>query len=126
MPSEEHIKAAINTYINAFAKKDLEAILDLYADDAWVEDPVGTERKVGKEALRAFYKVSVDMDITGALESEIRVAGNEAAFAFSIDIQTPDGVLTIKPIDVMTFNDEGKVTSMRAFFGPGNQSMKQG
>ena len=58
------------------------------------------------------------------LESEIRIAGNEAAFAFTGEVDTGDGIMTFRPIDVMVFNDEGKVTSMRAFFGPTNSGMK--
>ena len=58
------------------------------------------------------------------LESEIRIAGNEAAFAFTGEVDTGNGIMTFRPIDVMAFNDDGKVTSMRAFFGPTNSGMK--
>jgi steroid delta-isomerase len=121
---EEKIISAVNTYLASFEKKDLEAIIDLYAEDCWVEDPVGTEKKMGHDALRKFYQLGIDMGAKGTLESEIRVAGNEAAFAFRLEIDTGNGIMSIRPIDVMTFNDDGKITSMRAFFGPGNQSMK--
>jgi len=123
MSLDDKIIAAINTYLDSFAKKDLDAIVNLYADDAWVEDPVGTPRKVGKAALREFYQIGVSMDITAELESDIRIAGNEAAFAFCVSVNTGNGILKISPIDIMTFNDEGKITSMRAFFGERNQKM---
>ena len=98
--------------------------MGIYADDCWIEDPVGTERKVGREAIREFYQVGVSMGVKLTLESEIRIAGNEAAFAFRLEADTPDGTMTVRPIDVMVFNDEGKVTSMRAFFGPANQGFE--
>lgn len=123
MHLEEKIVAAINTYLASFGRKDLEAILDLFTDDAWVEDPVGTPRKVGKAALREFYQIGISMDISAELESGIRIAGHEAAFAFCVSVNTGNGILKISPIDIMTFNDEGKITSMRAFFGPRNQTM---
>jgi steroid delta-isomerase len=123
MTLEDKIVNAVNTYLASFGKKDLEGILNLFADDAWVEDPVGTPRKVGKAALREFYQIGTSMDLTAALESDIRVAGNEAAFAFCVSVNTGNGTLKISPIDIMTFNDEGKITSMRAFFGPRNQKM---
>jgi steroid delta-isomerase len=66
----------------------------------------------------------VNIGVKMTLESEIRIAGNEAAFAFRLEADTPDGKLTVRPIDVMVFNDEGKVTSMRAFFGPTNQGIE--
>lgn len=124
MNIKDKIISSVNTYINAFEEKNLDAIIDLFAENCWIEDPVGTEKKEGKTALRAFYQGAIDMGAVGKLESEIRVAGNEAAFAFSIDVDTGDGIMSIRPIDVMTFNNEGKITSMRAFFGPSNQGMK--
>jgi len=124
MSLEEKIVAAIETYVASFEKKELDTIVDLFAEDAWIEDPVGSERKVGHDALRAFYQTAIDMNVKGTLESEIRVAGNEAAFAFSIAVDTGNGTLLIRPIDTMTFNDDGKITSMRAFFGARNQSME--
>ena len=123
MTLEDKIVAAINTYLASFGKKDLDGILNLFADDAWVEDPVGTPRKVGKAALREFYQIGTSMDLTAELESDIRVAGNEAACAFCVSVNTGNGILKISPIDIMTFNDEGKITSMRAFFGERNQRM---
>jgi len=123
MSLDEKITDAVNTYLSSFERQDLEAIVSVFADDCWIEDPVGSERKVGREALREFYKVGLSIGAKMTLESEIRIAGNEAAFAFRLDAQIPTGKLTVRPIDVMTFDDNGKVTSMRAYFGPSNQTV---
>lgn len=123
MSLEDKIVSAVNTYLASFGKKDLDGIVNLFADDAWIEDPVGTPRKQGKDALREFYQVGISMGVTAELESDVRVVGNEAAFAFCVSVDTGNGTLTISPIDIMTFNDDGKITSMRAFFGPRNQKM---
>ena len=124
MTLEEKIVSSINTYLDSFEKKDLDAIIDLYADDCWIEDPVGTEKKVGKDALRELYQLGIDMGVKGSLESEVRVVGNEAAFAFKIDMESGEGPFSTRPIDIMTFNEDGKITTMRAFWGPRNQGMK--
>jgi len=124
MSMQQKITSSINTYLDSFEQKNLDAIIDLFADDCWIEDPVGTEKRSGKAALREFYQVAIDMGAIGKLESEIRIAGNEAAFAFTIEVETENGTMCIRPIDVMTFNDEGKITTMRAFFGPNNQGIK--
>lgn len=124
MSLTDAITQAVHTYLAAFEKKDLEAIMDLYSEDCWIEDPVGSERKVGRSALREFYQGAVNMGVEMTLESEIRIAGNQAAFAFRLEADTPDGKLSVRPIDVMTFDDAGKVTSMRAYFGPTNQSIE--
>lgn len=124
MSLEEKITAAVNTYIDAFQTSDLAAIMSLYAEDCCVEDPVGSSVKQGRAAVEEFYKSALAMNVKLQLESEIRIAGNEAAFAFTGEVDTGDGIMTFRPIDVMVFNDEGKVTSMRAFFGPTNSGMK--
>ena len=122
MSLEEKIVSAVETYLASFEEKDLDSIISLFTEDTWIEDPVGADRKVGHDALREFYQFGIDMGAKGTLESDIRVAGNQAAFAFSMAVDTGDGALVVRPINVMTFNDEGKITSMRAFWGPRNQS----
>ncbi|MDG2442275.1 MAG: nuclear transport factor 2 family protein, partial [Luminiphilus sp.] len=63
------------TYIHALVTNDVEAILDLYADDATVEDPVGTESRSGKDALRSFYTGAV----TGVVEAALHGAQQHLA-----------------------------------------------
>jgi steroid delta-isomerase len=124
MSLEQKITDAVNTYITAFENEDLDAIMGIYADDCSVEDPVGSPVKQGRAAVQEFYEGAIKMKVKLQLEGQIRIAGNEAAFAFSGEVDTGDGIMTFNPIDVMVFNDEGKVTSMRAFFGPTNSGMK--
>ncbi|MCA9503451.1 MAG: nuclear transport factor 2 family protein [Myxococcales bacterium] len=124
MTLTEKITKAVHKYLSSFEKKDLDGIMSIYAEDCWIEDPVGSERKVGREALREFYALGVDMGVRMTLESEIRIAGNEAAFAFRLEADTPEGRLSVRPIDVMVFDEEGKVRSMRAYFGPTNQGLE--
>jgi steroid Delta-isomerase len=38
---------------------DVDAILDLYGDDVVFEDPVGWERRTGRDALRAHFEQAV-------------------------------------------------------------------
>jgi steroid delta-isomerase len=99
--------------------------MGLYAEDCWVEDPVGSERKNGREAVRAFYEAAVDMDLSATLEGEIRIAGNQAAFPFRLEMQVPEGTMVLHSIDVMIFDDEGRITSMCAYFGDTNRSIEK-
>jgi steroid delta-isomerase len=48
----------------------------------------------------------------------LRVGGNGAAFLWSLTIKAGDGGTVIEPISVMTFDDDAKITSMRAFWSP--------
>ncbi len=42
MPSQETMKAAMQAYIDAFNSGSADAVVALYAEDATVEDPVGS------------------------------------------------------------------------------------
>ncbi len=48
MLAEQHIKTAMQNYIDCFNRDDLEGILSLYAEDAVVEDPAGSELGAGQ------------------------------------------------------------------------------
>jgi steroid delta-isomerase len=55
MPSAEHIAETVNRYISLIAKGSADDLVDLYADDATVEDPVGGEVHIGRQAIHGFY-----------------------------------------------------------------------
>ncbi len=117
MPSEQAMKAAMQAYIDAFNSGSAAAVAALYAHDATVEDPVGSAPKRGREQILAFYTHSIASGAKLSLDVPIRGShGDSAAMAFSARI----GPVTVRVIDVMTFDAAGKFTSMRAFFGPGD------
>lgn len=118
MPTEQTMRQAMQAYIDLFNVSDAAGIAELYAEDATVEDPVGTELKVGKPAIAAFYKMAVATGAKLKLAASIRAShGNSAAMAFEVELNMPEGRAVIRVIDVMTFNDAGKFTSMRAYWG---------
>lgn len=114
------MEAAVDAYMKALNENDLDGIMALYADDATVEDPVGSDPYVGSEAVRTFYTQATSMDIDAERTGPGRAAGNEIAFPFTIAIKNTDAPMLIRVIDVFKFNAEGKVVSMRAFWGPEN------
>lgn len=118
MPSEQTMKAAMQAYIDCFNRSDAAAIADLYSEDATVEDPVGSPVKQGKAEVAAFYKMAVATGAKLKLAAPIRAShGNSAAMAFDVQLNMPTGEAIIQVIDVMTFDEAGKFTSMRAFWG---------
>lgn len=110
------LQKAVQTYIEAFEKADLEMIKALYAEDATLEDPVGTPVRKGHAEIIAFYKSAFDTGVKLELNGKPRCAGN--AVAFSFDVVMPG--VKISPIDVFELNDNGKVQSMKAYWGPDN------
>ena len=114
--SAEQYQKIVESYVEAFDKADINIIDTMFADDATVEDPVGTEVRVGKGAILAFYTQAFEYGAKLELNGDIRAAGNSVAFTFDVVM----GDTRISPIDVFEINAEGKVQTMRAYWGPEN------
>ena len=112
MPSAEHIAETVNRYISLIAKGTADDLVELYADDATVEDPVGGEVHIGRQAIHGFYSAVENVQRECELVT-LRVAGNEAAFHFKLTVSAGDSRMVIEPIDVMVFDADGKVAAMR-------------
>jgi steroid Delta-isomerase len=124
MPSAEANTEAnaktVNRYLELLAKGQADAIADLYATDATVEDPVGGEVHIGRQAIHGFYS-----DVPGTNnETEVvtlRALGNEVAFFWRLIVDLGEGgKMSIEILSVMTFDDEGNIASMKAYWGPDN------
>ena len=108
--------ATVHKYVEAFDKQDMNIIREIYADNAIVEDPVGTDPYNGIEAVCGFYEGGLGAGAKLELTGNCRCAGNSVAFPFQVVM----GDLRIEIIDVFEFNDAGKVTSMKAYWGESN------
>ncbi len=106
----------VNNYLEALNTQDMSLIESLYDDNALVQDPYGVSEMQGIEAIKAFYQKAFDANVTGELTGPIRASGDSAAFSFTINY----GGSLIDIIDVFQFNDEGKVTSMKAYWSEEN------
>ena len=114
----EKITSVIHRYLELVAGGSADDIAELFADDATVEDPVGGgEVHIGRTAIHGFFKNVESAKRTTDLKA-LRVAGHEAAFMFAITVGGDGGKMRIEPIDVMVFNSEGKITSMKAYWSP--------
>jgi steroid delta-isomerase len=120
MPDEAQMKAALQSYIDGFNTSNLSAILGLFADNAIVEDPVGTP-PIGGEQLREFYRRGINMGTRLMLDTPIRGShGNCAAMAITVETVIEGTPVIIRSVDVMTFNDAGRISHMRGYWGPGD------
>lgn len=115
MADAERIRQVMTRYPELVTKGDLDAIVALYHPDATVEDPIGSETRVGHDAIRAFYATSagrVLMKLTGP----VRAAAGEGAAPYRVLLGAEGQQQVIDIIDVMTFDGAGAITSMRAFW----------
>jgi steroid delta-isomerase len=118
MPADQAaIRTTVQQYLARFSAGDREGWLALWSDDCTMEDPVGTPLKHGKDAIGAFY----DEGQKAADSIELRptdyliVCGNQASFAMQVRPTLGGQTMVIPAIDVMTFDDDGRITSQRAF-----------
>ncbi|MEV0294001.1 nuclear transport factor 2 family protein [Nocardia sp. NPDC050710] len=119
----QQICDVVEQYVKLVGSGPTEDIVNLYAADATVEDPIGTEPKRGHAAIREFYEVIANLDRETELRAEtVRIAGNHAAFMFTLVTKFGDQRFTLSPIDVMEFDDEGKIISMRAYWSQDDMS----
>jgi len=114
-----------DTSLGCARRKDKQAWLALFAEDAVVEDPVGVspldpagKGHRGKKAIEAFW----DMIIAPSpIQFEIITSftcGNECASLIHVQMVNENGkvVRTNPMIAIHRINDEGKLLSLRAFW----------
>jgi len=117
MPSADDYAATVNRYLETLASGSADEVTALYTHDATIEDPIGSELRHGQDAVHEFYAAIENVEKQTELVS-LRVVGNEAAFLWSLTVKAGDSGTVIEPISVMTFDDDAKITSMRAFWSP--------
>ncbi len=122
MTTEDHMRGVLQAYIGGFNAKNSEGLAALFADNAQIEDPVGGGKIVkGRVAIDDFYRGAVQVVDELELVAPIRAShGNAAAMPFDIHMKREGRSIVIRVIDVMTFDDGGKIVDMKAYHGPGD------
>lgn len=113
--SRGRIREVVERYVELVGSGAAVDIVALYAEDAVVEDPVGSEPRSGHAAIHDFYATLQGLDQRTRLLT-VRIAGGEAAFHFEVATLADGLTYTLSPVDVMTFDDDGRITSMRAYW----------
>ena len=117
MSTREAITKTVNRYLEFLATGTTDDVLTLYTADATIEDPVGSDLRRGHDAIREFYAGFQDAKKETEL-TELRVTGTEAAFLWHLTLDAGDSRTRISPISMMAFDEDAKITSMRAFWSP--------
>ncbi|SCX07315.1 nuclear transport factor 2 family protein [Mycolicibacterium fluoranthenivorans] len=118
MPSADDIQQIVQKYVELVAAHQPEAVADLFAADATIEDPVGSELKTDRAAFVEFYSVIAGMEETTSELLWSRVAGDTAVFEFRLRVATAGHGYEVQPVDIMTFGEDGKIATMRAVWNP--------
>jgi steroid delta-isomerase len=114
----DQIRATITGYFDRFNAHDREGYVGLYAPNATLEDPVGSEVLQGREAIGGFWDTvqSMTENVTLVPIGEPCIAAGQAAFKFTIVNVLGGTTFAMDAIDAMTFDDDGAITSMRAYW----------
>jgi len=119
VPTQTMMRATLQAYVDLTNAGDAAGLVALFAPNATIEDPVGSPIKQASE-FAAWFGDSVAFGARITPVAPIRGShGNAAALAFDVEF-TPPGIerLRIRSLDVCTFDGAGKITSLRAYWGP--------
>jgi len=122
MPTPEDIEQFYARYTAALSSHDIEAVAALFAADAVIYDPVDAPAIEGIDKICEFL-----IGTSGAVRS-VRVSGpvhissdcRHAATPLEAEVDLGNGIQIMEVLDAMTFNDDGRVTTMKAYYGPTN------
>ncbi|MFD1065624.1 nuclear transport factor 2 family protein [Oceanobacillus locisalsi] len=112
------MKNALQEYVDAFNANDLERLMALFSDEASVEDPFGSPAKNGHQEVKAFFAESMSGANLELLAAPRGSHSNAAAITFAVHTEKEGHPIRIDVTDVMTFDSEGKIATMHAYWGP--------
>ena len=113
------LKQIVDAYADAVSAADADAIAALFAEDAVRIDPVGSEPRQGRDAIRdAVRRALPGPPATLHFRpGPLRGGHNIAAFSFE-HATTCDGITTVlRGIDVFAFTPEGLIAFAAAYWG---------
>jgi steroid Delta-isomerase len=110
----EDIRTTARSYVDRFNAGDREGWAALFSADHVIEDPVGSDLRRGPDGAGAFWDEvhALAPDACLALTGPIVVVADEAAFGLAILA----GGMAIDAVDVMVFDDDGRIRSLRAWW----------
>ena len=117
MPNAAHMSAVVQSYVDSYNRSDLAGILALFAEDATVEDPVGSPLKTGHGEIGEFFKAGIEMGAKLTLDGPARCVADHAAFPFHVTLEWDGKKTRIDVIDIFRFNEDGKVIEADAKHG---------
>ena len=114
----QQIEAVIEDAFAGLVTFDVPRVINNFAADAVLEDPVGTPAMQGTQAITAYLETFPTIFSHMKLYSlDIKVRGQEAAVKWRIRFTTRTGnVFFLEGIGFFKLNQEGKIELEREFF----------
>ena len=121
---QSHMRKAMQQYIDSINLKDPAGLLKMYSEDVVAVDPMGTVPLHGLKTIASFYDQGMADRVD--LECSIRTSfGRTAAMAFKVIFPMEGRKIHIHTIDVMTFDEAGRIIDIKAIWGRRNVKFKE-
>lgn len=116
--TSEQIEDVLEEVFARLVAFDVQGVVNHFASDAVIEDPVGTPPIEGIQAIAAYLGTFPTLFSEMKLYSlEVIPGGQESAVRWRLRFKTHSGnVFFLEGIGFFTFNQEGKIQSEKEFF----------
>ena len=108
----------VRRYLQALSEGDLSTIKSFFDEKSTFEDPYGSRCLEGVDRIGAFYEKAFARGIAAKQTGEASCCGDSVAVPYRVTV----GPAQINAITVFQFADDGKLRSMRAYWGPENMT----
>src|SRR5688572_25798886 len=114
----QQIEAVLEEVFAGLVAFDVPRIMNHFADDAVVEDPVGTPPIVGKQAIAAYLETFPTLFSQMKLYSlDVKVGGQEVGVKWRLRFTTKTNhTFFLEGIGYFKFNEQGKIQTEKEFF----------
>lgn len=126
-PDRAVLETTVRAYAAAWGARDREAWLATFAASATQEDPVGDGARRGRDEIGEFWdRAMAAYDSLEIVPRDIFICGREAAMEWTIHAVTCEGAVTFNGVDVFTFDEDGRILSVRAYWERGRVQEQRG
>lgn len=118
--SADKVSETVSGYWTALSALNIEAALELFADDAVSFDPFGVPPVEGAAARReAFLGLAQAFETLRFSQDSVHISGNRAAVKWSSVAKMKDGrSVEFAGIDVFEINSDGKIQTLWGYWDP--------
>lgn len=114
--TRSQIRATVRSYLDGINNGGGRDVLALFAETATVEDPVGSD----VVAASRWYAEPLDPAVRVRPVAPVSVSSDARAAAVAFELRMPwdSRQVSVDVVDVMEFDEHGKITSLRAYWSP--------
>lgn len=124
MPTPEHLRSAIASYVDAINSRDPQAIAQLFTEDAVQADPASQPPNIGRVAIAEFFTNGIAASDRWTFEATaVHTCASTVAIDFQITIHMGATAMTIAGIEVFTVDQNGLFSSVYAYWDDSDVTM---